>query len=215
MFEAERKIIGNIDVAARNKYAQIQKIADVKARVAERSTQISALKGIFNSPNKVVRMLAPGMLAPIIKLFETQQAADLRQATAQKAQDDENAQLQSYKTKLTNSVNEILAIESDFDKSFRLFQLSKTNRDEIATIPEPKKTKVLNIANPILTPVEDKFVAIQKVFILDRVKNIDKLNDENAKKQERTQLISDLNNNITQVHEPIKSKAKAISSRNK
>ena len=209
MFRAEKNILNNIAVASRKKYSDIQRMTDIKARVGARPPLIQELKGVFNSPNKGIRMLAPGMLNPVIKLLETQQAGDLRQA-AQKAQNDENAQLQSYKTKLTTAANEILAIESDFDKSFRLFQLSKTNRDDIATIPEPKKTKVLNIANPILTPVEDKFVAIQKVFILDRVKNIDKLNDENAKKQERTQLISDLNNNITQVHEPIKSKAKAI-----
>ena len=209
MFRAEKNILNNIAVASRKKYSDIQRMTDIKARVGARPPLIQELKGVFNSPNKGIRMLAPGMLNPVIKLLETQQAGDLRQA-AQKAQNDENAQLQTYKTKLTNSVNEISKITNKDEQGNKYFELSKNQRNEIGTIPEPKKTKVLNIANPILTPVEDKTIAHLKDYILANVKEIEAIKDENAKKQERTKFISKVSSIIMSVHEPLKSKAKAM-----
>lgn len=210
MTKLESGILNKIAVAYRTRYSEIQRMSDIKARIEARTPIIKYLKEVLKSPNVTIQKLAPRILNPVTNLFEIQQAGDLRQATAQKTQDDENAQLQTYKTKLTNSVNEISKITNKDEQGNKYFELSKANRDEIATIPEPKKTKVLNIANPILTPIEDKTIAHLKDYILANVKEIEAIKDENAKKQERTQFIVHASDIIMRLHEPLKSKAKAI-----
>jgi len=206
MSALERNTLGNIANAYRNKYAEIQRMTDIKARVGARPPQIAALKGLFNNPNAGIRMLAPGMLNPLILDFEKQQAADLKQVT----QDDENAQLQSYKTKLTNSVNEISKITNKDEKNNRYIELSKNVRNSITNESEPLKTKVFNIANPILIPIEDKLITSLKDKIASEITRIETIQDDNTKRQSRMQVISIVTNDISQTHEPLKSKAKAM-----
>lgn len=213
MTKLESGILNNIAVAYRNKYSEIQRMSDINARVEARTPLIKNLKDVLKSPNATIRKLAPGILNPVTNLFEIQQAGDLRQVTAQKAQkaqNDENAQLQTYKNSLTITVNEISKITNKDEQDYKYFELSKNQRNQIGTIPDPLKTKVFNIANPILIPIEDKTIAHLKDYILANVKEIEAIKDENAKKQERTKFIVHASDIIMRLHEPLKSKAKAM-----
>jgi septal ring factor EnvC (AmiA/AmiB activator) len=191
---------------------ELKRVNDVNTRIVTRGRYIGELMNLTNSTNENIRSLAPTFIFPVIQLFETQQANDnkLLAGAAPKTQDDENAKLQAYKTVLTNAVNKISKFPSKDEQYNKYFELSKSQREILANIPEPLKTKALNIANPILIPAEDKSVEFFKDKILEIIKGIEAIKDEKTKNQVITQFISKVNTIITGIHEPIKSKAKAM-----
>ena len=207
MWELETKILNNIAVAYRNKYAEIQSMSDIKARVDARQPQITALKGIFNNPNNAIRMLAPRIINPVIQDYETQQAADLKLLVAQTIQ----TIIQKFKVDLIKAVDDISKITNKDEQQNRNYELSKGVRNHINTISDAStKTEIYKVANPILEPVEDQVVATFKDHItteLNKAKTMD-----NDKKQKFTiDLIKNMTAAITIIHEPLKTKAKAIS----
>jgi membrane protein YdbS with pleckstrin-like domain len=191
---------------------ELKRVNDVNSRIVTRGNYIRELMNLTNSTNANIRSLAPTVIFPVIQLFETQQANDnkLLAGAAPKQSNDEDAQLQSIKTSIIYAVNEISKITNKDEQANKYFELSKNVRNHIATTPEPIKTKVFNIANPILIPIEDKLIASLKDNIASEIKRIETIQDDNAKKQERTQYISQMSNLIMGVHEPLKSKAKAM-----
>jgi hypothetical protein len=191
---------------------ELKRVNDVNSRIQSRGQYIRELMNLTNSTNANIRSLVPTVIFPVIQLFETQQANDnkLLAEAAPKQSNDEDAQLQSIKTSIIYAVDEISKITNKDEQANKYFELSKNVRNHIATTPEPIKTKVFNIANPILIPIEDKLIASLKDNIASEIKEIEAIIDENAKKQERTQYISQMNNLIMGVHEPLKSKAKAM-----
>jgi hypothetical protein len=190
---------------------ELKRVNDVNSRIVTRGNYIRELMNLTNSTNANIRSLVPTVIFPVIQLFETQQANDNKLlAGAGPKQSQEDSEVQTIKTKLTTAANEISKITNKDEQANKYFELSKNVRNHIGTIPEPKKTTVLNIANPILIPIEDKSIVYIKDFILGNIKEIEAITDENYKKQERTKFISQMSNIITGVHEPLKSKAKAM-----
>jgi hypothetical protein len=191
---------------------ELKRVNDVNSRIVTRGNYIRELMNLTNSTNANIRSLVPTVIFPVIQLFETQQANDnkLLAEAAPKQSNDEDARLQIIKTQLTTAVNEISKITNKDGQANKFFELSKNVRNSIANIPEPLKTKVFNIANPILIPIEDKLIASLKDYIASEIKRIETIIDENAKKQERTQYISQMSNLIMGLHEPLKSKTRAM-----
>jgi len=190
---------------------ELKRVNDVNSRIVTRGNYIRELMNLTNSTNANIRSLAPTVIFPVIQLFETQQANDNKLlAGAAPKQSQEDIEVQTIKTSITNAANEISKITNKDDQANKYFELSQNVRNSITNEREPKKTKVLNIANPILIPIEDKLIAYLKDLILGNIKEIEAMQDENYKKQERTKFISQMSNIITGLHEPLKSKAKAM-----
>jgi hypothetical protein len=212
---ALQKVVSGI----RAKNEELKRVNDVNSRIQTRGQYIGELMNLISSGNENIRSLAPTFIFPVIELFETQQAADLRQGIAQKTQDNENAQtqdnenaqMQDYKTKLTNIVNDTANIPDKEQQRNMYFQISKNARDLVKNLSEPNRTKFYNIVNPILTPVEDKIIATAKDVILLELKKIEEsTSDENTKEKKRTEYISIISSEYSKIHEPLKSKAKAM-----
>ena len=134
----------------------------------------------------------------------------IEEINAMNVASQEDISLQKIKDDLTKAVADISKIESNDEQLNKFFELSKGVRNHINTLAEPNKTKIYNIANPILEPIEDKLVEGFKERILATLKEIEAMQDENAKQRQRTLFISQINNNIMNAHEPLKTKAKAM-----
>jgi len=206
---ALQKVVSGI----RAKNEELKRVNDVNSRIQTRGQYIGELMNLINSSNENIRSLAPTFIFPVIELFETEQAKDktLLAGGAPKQSNDDNAQQENYKTTLTTAVAEIAKITNKDEQINKYFELSRDQRNHIESIPEPKKTKVNNIANPILTPVEDKVIVHFKDVILLELKNREEAaSDENNKKQARTRFVSEINDFLMNIHEPLHSKLKAM-----
>ena len=199
-------LLNNVALSYRSMFAEIQKSTNIKERVDNRTTHINNLKSIYGHPNGDIRRLAPSIINPVLALFETAQENDTKLLVAQTTQ----TILQNFKDGLTKAVDDISKITKKDEQQNKYYELSKNIRNQINSIPEPLKTDTNKIANPILEPVEDMVVATFKDHItteLNKAKTMD-----NDKKQKFTiDLIKNMTAAITIIHEPLKTKAKAIS----
>jgi hypothetical protein len=118
----------------------------------------------------------------------------------------EDNEIEAFKQALPAAVAAIEKITNKDDRHNKYFELTENVRKAIAGLREPKKTKATNIANPILAPVEDKLVLTLKDVVLEQLKILEDIQDDNAKNQSRSEFINQMSNAISRVHEPLKSK---------
>jgi uncharacterized membrane protein YkgB len=118
----------------------------------------------------------------------------------------EDNEIEAFKQALPAAVAEIEKITNKDERNNKYFELTENVRKAIAGLREPKKTKATNIANPILAPVEDKLVLTLKDVVLEGLKRIEDIQDDNAKNQLRSEFINQMSNAISRIHEPLKSK---------